>query len=183
MPGAICAAKKIHEVFLDRSKIPAGVIRRAVAQFVRECQLMSTLDHPNIVKFLGVAVFPGSRLPAMATADEPSRLVGPRNRDPTPSRCPQGPFTIESKVFDSAQRCERPCVPPRAITAHHPPRFVCEKHSSYLGDGGQDCRLGRSSYRASYEDCSDNDKRAWGLSLHASRVSRFRRNEHRKVEI
>ena len=65
MPGAICAAKKIHEVFLDRSKIPAGVIRRAVAQFVRECQLMSTLDHPNIVKFLGVAVFPGSRLPAM----------------------------------------------------------------------------------------------------------------------
>ena len=58
-----------------------------------------------------------------------------------------------------------------AIAAHHPPRLVCAKHSPYLGDGGHDCRLGRSSYRASYEDCSDNDKRAWGLGLHASRVS------------
>ena len=49
MPGAICAAKKIHDIFLDRSEIPAAEIRRAGAQFVRECQLMSTLRHPNIV--------------------------------------------------------------------------------------------------------------------------------------
>ena len=65
VPGAICAAKKIHDIFLDRSEIPAAEICRATAQFVRECQLMSTLDHPNIVKFLGVALYPGSRLPAL----------------------------------------------------------------------------------------------------------------------
>ena len=38
---------------------------KAVTEFVKECQLMSTLRHPNIVQFLGVAFFPGSRLPAL----------------------------------------------------------------------------------------------------------------------
>ena len=50
------AAKTIYD-FLREAK--------AAAEFVRECQLMSTLRHPNIVQFLGVAFFPGSRLPAL----------------------------------------------------------------------------------------------------------------------
>ena len=66
MPGgAMCAAKKIHDIFLDRSEIPAAEIRRATVQFVGECKLMSSLRHPNIVQFLGVTFFPGSRLPAL----------------------------------------------------------------------------------------------------------------------
>ena len=63
--GAICAAKRIHEIFQDRSEIPPAEIRRATGQFVRECQLMSTLRHPNIVQFLGVIFFLDSRLPAI----------------------------------------------------------------------------------------------------------------------
>ena len=63
--GAVCAAKKIHDVFQDRSAIPEAEIRKASAQFVRECQLMSTLRHPHIVQFLGVCSLPGSRLPAL----------------------------------------------------------------------------------------------------------------------
>ena len=50
------AAKTIYD-FLREAK--------AASEFVRECQLMSTLRHPNIVQFLGVAFFPGSRLPAL----------------------------------------------------------------------------------------------------------------------
>ena len=50
------AAKTIYN-FLREAK--------AATEFVRECQLMSTLRHPNIVQFLGVAFFPGSRLPAL----------------------------------------------------------------------------------------------------------------------
>ena len=65
IPGAICAAKRIHEIFLDRSEIPAAEISRSIAQFVKECQLMSTLRHPHIVQFLGVCFFPGSRMPAL----------------------------------------------------------------------------------------------------------------------
>ena len=59
------AAKKIHDIFQDRSEIPDDEISKASTQFVKECQLMSTLRHPNIVQFLGVCFFPGSRLPAL----------------------------------------------------------------------------------------------------------------------
>ena len=55
------AAKTIYsnteEGHLDQSN--------AESDFVRDCQLMSTLNHPNIVQFLGVAFFPGSRIPAL----------------------------------------------------------------------------------------------------------------------
>ena len=59
------AAKKIHDIFQDGSELPQDEIRRASTQFVKECQLMSTLRHPNIVQFLGVYFFDGSRLPAL----------------------------------------------------------------------------------------------------------------------
>ena len=62
--GAICAAKKIHDVFQDIS-IPQDEIDKVSTQFVKECQLMSTLRYPNIVQFLGVCFFEGSRLPAL----------------------------------------------------------------------------------------------------------------------
>ena len=62
----VCAAaKKIHDIFQDRSEIPDDDILKASTQFVKECQLMSTLRHPHIVQFLGVCFFQGSRLPAL----------------------------------------------------------------------------------------------------------------------
>ena len=62
----VCAAaKKIHDIFQDRSEIPDDDILKASTQFVKECQLMSTLRHPHIVQFLGVCFFRGSRLPAL----------------------------------------------------------------------------------------------------------------------
>ena len=55
------AAKTIHAI------LHGGLneLSKAAAEFVRECQLMSTVRHPNVVQFLGVAFFPGSRLPAL----------------------------------------------------------------------------------------------------------------------
>ena len=55
------AAKTIHAILQGGP----NELSKAVAEFVRECQLMSTVRHPNIVQFLGVAFFPGSRLPAL----------------------------------------------------------------------------------------------------------------------
>ena len=52
------AAKTIHPIL-------QGGLSKAASEFVRECKLMSTLRHPNIVQFLGVVFFPGSRLPAL----------------------------------------------------------------------------------------------------------------------
>ena len=62
IPGAVCAAKKIHNILLDS---PAAEFRRISTKFVEECELMSTLRHPHIVQFLGVCFLPGSRLPAL----------------------------------------------------------------------------------------------------------------------
>ena len=69
IPGAICAAKMIHDLFQDRSQIPEDEIRRASEQFVVECRLMSAIRHPRIVPFLGVCFFPRSRLPALVMAN------------------------------------------------------------------------------------------------------------------
>ena len=67
IPGAICAAKRVHDIFVKGAKNQDAAMRKASNQFKRECQLMSTLRHPNIVQFLGVVFFPfpDSRLPAL----------------------------------------------------------------------------------------------------------------------
>ena len=59
------AAKTIYAFLQEGDDATAAELPKAVTEFVRECQLMSTLRHPNIVQFLGVAFFPGSRLPAL----------------------------------------------------------------------------------------------------------------------
>ena len=65
IPGAACAAKKIHNSYTDVRRIPAEGLRRVTASFVRECQLMTTLRHPHIVQFMGVCFWPDSPLPIL----------------------------------------------------------------------------------------------------------------------
>lgn len=65
IPGAICVAKRIHEFLQDPALVPADALSRASQQFVEECRLLASLDHPNIVEFYGIYYFPGARLPAL----------------------------------------------------------------------------------------------------------------------
>ena len=100
IPGAICAAKKIHEIFLDCSEIPAVEIRRSISQFVRECQLMSTLRHPNIVQFMGVCFSPGSQLPALVMErllTSLHDLLDPEIDPPPPPDAPKPFFPLSLK--------------------------------------------------------------------------------------
>ena len=60
--GAV--AKTIYPI-LQEGDSTVTDLPKAATEFVRECQLMSTLRHPNIVQFLGFALSPGSRLPAL----------------------------------------------------------------------------------------------------------------------
>ena len=59
------AAKTLFAFLQEGDDSSPNELPTAVAEFVRECQLMSTVRHPNVVQFLGVAFFPGSRLPAL----------------------------------------------------------------------------------------------------------------------
>ena len=63
----VSAAAKTIYAFLQEidGSGPDDEIPKAVTEFVRECQLMSTLRHPHIVQFLGVCFLQGSRLPAL----------------------------------------------------------------------------------------------------------------------
>ena len=63
IPGATCAAKRIHEILLHTGS--AAGVRNITDKFVQECRLMSSLHHPHIVQFLGVCFLPGSQLPAL----------------------------------------------------------------------------------------------------------------------
>ena len=63
IPGAVCAAKKIHTEFLNIGS--REDIGRIVSKFASECRIMSTLRHPHIVQFLGVCYLPEERLPSL----------------------------------------------------------------------------------------------------------------------
>ena len=95
VPGAVCAAKKIHDFFLNAAQVP-----KAATQFVRECQLMSTLRHPNIVQFLGVCFFPDSRLPALVMErllTSLHDLLDPETDLPPPPDAPKPFFPLNLK--------------------------------------------------------------------------------------
>ena len=57
-----CAAKKLHEVLIEAGNDGVdGVVRK----YLLECQLMSSLRHPNITQFLGLCYLPGTQLPLL----------------------------------------------------------------------------------------------------------------------
>ena len=94
------AAKKIHEVFLDRTEIPDDEIEKAVTDFVKECQLMSTLRHPHIVQFFGVCFLQGSRLPALVMErllTSLHDLLAPETQPPPGDPRPSSFFTMGLK--------------------------------------------------------------------------------------
>ena len=57
-----CAAKRLHETLIDVENEGADVM---VRKYLQECQLMSSLHHPNITQFLGLCFLPGTQLPLL----------------------------------------------------------------------------------------------------------------------
>ena len=93
--GTICAAKRLHDMDVSQDEI-----RRASTQFVKECQLMSTLRHPNIVQFLGVCFFPGSQLPALIMERlqiDLHNLLDPAKDTQSPPSAPKPFFPLSLK--------------------------------------------------------------------------------------
>ena len=57
-----CAAKKLHEALID---VENQGVAEVVGKYLQECQLMSSLRHPNITQFLGLCFLPGTQLPLL----------------------------------------------------------------------------------------------------------------------
>ena len=50
--GTLCAAKEVHALLLQYAQ--GDNLQRIKDDFLRECQIWSTLRHPCIVQFLGL---------------------------------------------------------------------------------------------------------------------------------
>ena len=104
IPGAKCAAKKIHPFFQDPTQMPEAGIQKASREFVQECQLMSTLRHPHIVQFLGVCFLPGSRLPALVMERLLTSLHEILDPEPPPETKPYIPVALKRSVLHDVAR-------------------------------------------------------------------------------
>ena len=62
MAGTVCAGKVWHEILLDSKN--EGV-ESMVERFVKECELMSQVRHPNIAQFMGICFMKDSPYPIL----------------------------------------------------------------------------------------------------------------------
>ena len=62
--GSVCAAKEIHSILIEAAYTPAER-RRLQDNFIRECNYCSKLNHPNIVRFIGIYHPPQQLFPVM----------------------------------------------------------------------------------------------------------------------
>ena len=125
----IAAAKTIY-AFLQESD-GSGLddeVPKAVTEFVRECQLMSSLRYPHIVQFLGVCFLQSSRLPALVMErllTSLHDLLAPETQPPSGAPRPLSFFTksLKCSVLHNVAS-GLAYIPTRAIAARHPPRLV-----------------------------------------------------------
>ena len=99
IPGAECAVKKIHNIFLDSTIMSPSEIRKKSDEFVKECRIMSSLRHPNIVQFLGLHFFPGSQVPAIVMELLTTSLHDLIEPDPRPANPPYVPLGLKRSIL------------------------------------------------------------------------------------
>ena len=93
--GLVCAGKKIHELLLDAGNIGVGDMTQ---KYLRECQLMSDLRHPNITQFLGVCFLPDCQLPVLLM----ERLDG--SLDDLLETVPNIPLSLKRSVLEDVAK-------------------------------------------------------------------------------
>ena len=92
------AAKRIHSHFLHDDE--------SVAKFKKECKLMSTIRHPNIVQFLGVCYFSDSRLPALVMERMLTTLHSLLQPEPSSPLSISGAPTLKSVALKFSVLCD-----------------------------------------------------------------------------
>ena len=63
--GSVCAAKEIHSILIQSTLMAPEERRRLQESFQRECDHCNKLNHPNIVRFIGIYPPPQQLFPVM----------------------------------------------------------------------------------------------------------------------
>jgi len=64
--GQVCAGKSIYEELVDPDNV--GGSRTIIDRYLRECEIMSRLNHSNVTRFVGVCVKPDYSQPVLLMA-------------------------------------------------------------------------------------------------------------------
>ena len=91
----ICAGKRLYDTLIEDGNQGAGFM---VQKYLQECQLMSSLRHPNITLFLGVCFLPDSKLPLLVM----ERLD--TNLDDILEHMPNLPLSLKCSVLEDIAR-------------------------------------------------------------------------------
>ncbi len=87
----VCAAKKLHDVLLEAGN---DGVDNIVHKYEQECQLMSSLRHPNITQFLGLCFLPDTRLPLLVMEKLETSL------DDLLEHMPSLPFSLKCSILE-----------------------------------------------------------------------------------
>ena len=81
--GRPVAIKRIHRLLLEQAKYQAEDFDHVQQEFLRECEILSSLTHPHIVKFVGVFDVKGEKVLVMELLHETLRdyLVKKKKQD------------------------------------------------------------------------------------------------------
>ena len=88
----VCAGKKIHELLLN---IENEGVPEMIQKYQQECQLMSSLHHPNVTQFLGLCFLPGTRLPLLVMERLETSL------DDLLENAPNLPLSIKRSILEN----------------------------------------------------------------------------------
>ena len=108
IPGAICAAKKLHHFLTTKEKdwVTKDMVDKNVGKFVAECKMMARLRHPNIVQFLGLWFSQDEDSCVPAIVMEKMQMSLHKLLDPKPSVSPKEdiPLGLKCSILQDIAR-------------------------------------------------------------------------------
>ena len=124
----VCPGKRMHEIFFQAAN--EGV-PEMVSKYLQECELMSSLRHPNVTQFLGLCFLKGLSFLCWSWSDwRPAWMTCWKMHHAT---SPSQPNTLSWRTWPVD--CS---IPPQEKPSSHPQRPDFKECPPYLLPYGQD---------------------------------------------
>ena len=153
----VCAGKRIHELLLN---IENEGVPEMIQKYQQQCQLMSSLHHPNVTQFLGLCFLPGTQLPLLVMERLETSL------DDLLENMPNLPLSLKRSILENVASGLLYLHERNPPSHSQGPDF--EECPPYLLPCGQDYRHGQLTYRKAWSGGQDTVCITRHISLHAT---------------